>query len=239
MDLPVGAAPSPRCRAGRPGNRVCRPLQCRQIKLINALTGRQALARTSNTPGRTQELIFFGGASAGPRRYAGLRLCRGGEEQDRGLDEAHSRLSARPRHARPRLCPDRRAPRLEDRRQAMLDTLGQAAVSHEIVLTKCDQVGEADSAERSAAVREGDAQAAGGLSRSRRHVVAHRRRDSASARGDHTAVERAEVSRPKLKSTAARLRQTVRRPISTFRRMAEPAKRLRPRSVIPTRPSGP
>src|SRR6187402_1383754 len=29
--------------------------------LINALTGRRALARTSNTPGRTQELIFFPG----------------------------------------------------------------------------------------------------------------------------------------------------------------------------------
>src|SRR5258708_16098157 len=27
--------------------------------LINALTGRSALARTSHTPGRTQELIFF------------------------------------------------------------------------------------------------------------------------------------------------------------------------------------
>src|SRR3954469_23559397 len=29
--------------------------------LINALTGRHALARTSHTPGRTQELIFFTG----------------------------------------------------------------------------------------------------------------------------------------------------------------------------------
>ena len=29
--------------------------------LINALTGRNALARTSHTPGRTQELIFFEG----------------------------------------------------------------------------------------------------------------------------------------------------------------------------------
>src|SRR4030095_13112596 len=29
--------------------------------LINALTGRNALARTSHTPGRTQELIFFSG----------------------------------------------------------------------------------------------------------------------------------------------------------------------------------
>ena len=37
--------------------------------LINALTGRNALARTSHTPGRTQELIFF----EGPDK-AGLRL---------------------------------------------------------------------------------------------------------------------------------------------------------------------
>src|ERR1041385_7376754 len=29
--------------------------------LINALTNRNALARTSHTPGRTQELIFFAG----------------------------------------------------------------------------------------------------------------------------------------------------------------------------------
>ena len=32
--------------------------------LINALTGRNALARTSHTPGRTQELIFFDGPAA-------------------------------------------------------------------------------------------------------------------------------------------------------------------------------
>ena len=31
--------------------------------LINALTGRRALARISHTPGRTQELIFFTGPS--------------------------------------------------------------------------------------------------------------------------------------------------------------------------------
>ena len=37
--------------------------------LINALTGRNALARTSHTPGRTQELIFF----EGPDK-SGLRL---------------------------------------------------------------------------------------------------------------------------------------------------------------------
>src|SRR6185503_6092543 len=32
--------------------------------LINALTGRKALARTSHTPGRTQELIFFAASPA-------------------------------------------------------------------------------------------------------------------------------------------------------------------------------
>src|SRR2546425_9151961 len=31
--------------------------------LINALTGRHALARISHTPGRTQELIFFAGGA--------------------------------------------------------------------------------------------------------------------------------------------------------------------------------
>src|SRR5471032_3495032 len=31
--------------------------------LVNALTNRKALARTSRTPGRTQELIFFTGGS--------------------------------------------------------------------------------------------------------------------------------------------------------------------------------
>src|SRR6516225_133727 len=34
--------------------------------LINALTNRHALARTSNTPGRTQELIFFTGGGPLP-----------------------------------------------------------------------------------------------------------------------------------------------------------------------------
>ena len=36
--------------------------------LLNALTGRKALARTSNTPGRTQQLNFFEVAGHGPAR---------------------------------------------------------------------------------------------------------------------------------------------------------------------------
>jgi GTP-binding protein len=42
---------------------------------------------------------------------------------------------------------------LKDADAAILDTLGQAAVSHEIVLTKCDQVSAAVLAERTAALK--------------------------------------------------------------------------------------
>ena len=55
--------------------------------LINALAGRNALARTSHTPGRTQELIFFSaGARLTPRRHAGLRLRAGAQGEGRRLD---------------------------------------------------------------------------------------------------------------------------------------------------------
>src|ERR1043166_6495553 len=40
--------------------------------LINALTGRKALARTSNTPGRTQELIYFAAGADTPLRLVDM-----------------------------------------------------------------------------------------------------------------------------------------------------------------------
>ena len=70
--------------------------------LINALTGRNALARTSHTPGRTQELIFFEGPErtrlpAG--RHARLRLRLGAEGQGRVLDRADPQIPAGPQQA--------------------------------------------------------------------------------------------------------------------------------------------
>ena len=58
--------------------------------LINALVGHHGLARTSNTPGRTQELNFFEvpHACAVPGRHAGLRLRQGAQGQGRCLDAA-------------------------------------------------------------------------------------------------------------------------------------------------------
>jgi GTP-binding protein len=117
--------------------------------LINALTGRKALARTSNTPGRTQELIFFAGmsplvlvdlpgygyaAAAKSKVTAWTRLIRDYLHGRATLGRVYVLIDAR--HG------------LKTADAAILDTLGKAAVSHEIVLTKSDQVGEADLAAR-------------------------------------------------------------------------------------------
>jgi len=112
--------------------------------LINALTGRRALARTSNTPGRTQELVFFGSsvplvlvdlpgygfaAAAKGKVAAWTRLI-------------HDYLRGRAALARVYVLIDARHG-LKATDDAILDTLSQAAVSHQIVLTKSDEVSAA------------------------------------------------------------------------------------------------
>ena len=122
--------------------------------LINALTGRKALARTSNTPGRTQELIFFRStdrlvlvdmpgygyaATAKSKVAAWTRLI-------------HDYLRGRATLARVYVLIDARHG-LKETDDGILDALGKAAVSHEIVLTKCDQVDETELGERIEAVK--------------------------------------------------------------------------------------
>jgi GTP-binding protein len=122
--------------------------------LINALTGRRALARTSNTPGRTQELIFF----RGPDRLVLVDLPGYGyaaaakSKVTAWTRLIHDYLHGRSALARVYLLVDARHG-LKTVDEAILDTLGQAAVSHEVVLTKCDQVSEAELAERSEFVK--------------------------------------------------------------------------------------
>ncbi len=117
--------------------------------LINALTGRRTLARTSNTPGRTQELIFFGG----PHRLVLVDMPGYGYAATaRSKVAAWTTLIAdylrgRATLARVYVLIDARHG-LKATDDAILDTLGQAAVSHEIVLTKCDQVAAAALTER-------------------------------------------------------------------------------------------
>jgi GTP-binding protein len=122
--------------------------------LINALTGRKGLARTSNTPGRTQELIFFGG----PDRLVLVDMPGYGYAATAKTKVAswtrliHDYLRGRATLARVYVLIDARHG-LKDTDDSILDTLGKAAVSHEIVLTKCDQISDAELSERVEAVK--------------------------------------------------------------------------------------
>jgi GTP-binding protein len=111
--------------------------------LINALTGRNNLARTSNTPGRTQELIFF----EGPDR-AGLRLvdmpgygyaAAPKSKVQSWTELIHKFLLGRASLARVYVLIDARHG-LKDVDLDVLKTLNRSAVSYQIVLTKADQV---------------------------------------------------------------------------------------------------
>jgi GTP-binding protein len=111
--------------------------------LINALTGRNALARTSATPGRTQELIFFQGPEG-----TGLRLV---DMPGYGYASApkakvaswtaliHQYLKGRSNLARVYVLIDARHG-LKEVDFDVFKTLDRAAVSYHIVLTKADQI---------------------------------------------------------------------------------------------------
>jgi GTP-binding protein len=113
--------------------------------LINALTGRRSLARTSNTPGRTQELIFFRGA--GPLVLVDLPgygyAAAAKSKVTAWTRLIHDFLQGRAVLGRVYVLIDARHG-LKSADDIILDTLGKAAVSHQIILTKCDQVEAAD-----------------------------------------------------------------------------------------------
>ncbi|MBB1090387.1 ribosome biogenesis GTP-binding protein YihA/YsxC [Rhodopseudomonas pseudopalustris] len=124
--------------------------------LINALTGRNALARTSNTPGRTQELIFFDGP-----KDAGLRLVDMPGYGYAAASKAkvaswtsliHRFLQGRATLARVYVLIDGRHG-LKDVDLDILKTLDKSAVSYQIVFTKADQVKAAELEQRIAATK--------------------------------------------------------------------------------------
>jgi len=113
--------------------------------LINALTGRKALARTSNTPGRTQELIFFGASNSLTLvDLPGYGYAAAGKSKVAAWTRLiHDYLRGRAALGRVYVLIDaRHGVKAVD--ETMLNELGKAAVSHQIVLTKCDQVSETD-----------------------------------------------------------------------------------------------
>jgi GTP-binding protein len=113
--------------------------------LINALTGRNALARTSHTPGRTQELIFFAGGD-GPvlvdmPGYGYAAASKAKVAAWTGL--IHAFLLGRASLARVYLLVDARHG-LKESDVETLKTIDKAAVSCQVVLTKADRLKAAD-----------------------------------------------------------------------------------------------
>jgi GTP-binding protein len=113
--------------------------------LINALTGRRALARISHTPGRTQELIFF----SGPSRLTlvdmpGYGYAAAAKTKIKAWTELiHAFLFGRANLARVYLLIDaRHGLKLTD--AEVLKTLDKAAVNYQVVLTKADAARQAD-----------------------------------------------------------------------------------------------
>jgi GTP-binding protein len=122
--------------------------------LINALTGRKALARTSNTPGRTQELIFFGssGTAAGNRLVLvdmpGYGYAAAAKHKINAWTRLiHDFLRGRATLLRVYLLIDARHG-LMAADEEILAALDEAAVSYQIVLTKSDRVKPTELAER-------------------------------------------------------------------------------------------
>ncbi|MEC7000017.1 GTP-binding protein [Brucella abortus] len=118
--------------------------------LINALVGKKGLARTSNTPGRTQELNYFvpdgysgengDSAAARPCRYAGLWLCRSTESAGGCLTRlVFDYLRGRTTLKRVYVLIDARHG-IKKNDAEVLDLLDKAAVSYQIVLTKIDKI---------------------------------------------------------------------------------------------------
>jgi GTP-binding protein len=124
--------------------------------LVNALTGRKTLARTSHTPGRTQELNFFelgsaSGAVSAPGTgkltmvdMPGYGYAAVGKAKVAAWTELiHAYLRGRANLARVFVLIDARHG-LKDADIAVLDGLDKAAVSYQIVLTKADELKAAE-----------------------------------------------------------------------------------------------
>jgi GTP-binding protein len=113
--------------------------------LVNALTGRKTMARTSNTPGRTQEVIFF---DLGGRLmlvdlpgYGYAKVSKA--KQAIWTDTLFAYLRGRPTLQRVSMLIDGRHGLKELDTEAM-DLLDRAALSYQVVLTKADKVKPAE-----------------------------------------------------------------------------------------------
>ena len=122
--------------------------------LINGMTGRKALARTSHTPGRTQELIYFrGGGALTLVDMPGYGYAEAPKDKVKAWTALiHAYLRGRANLARVYVLIDGRHG-LKDADAPVLDSLDEAAVSYAVVLTKADQVKADELGERTDAIK--------------------------------------------------------------------------------------
>src|ERR1700722_8205748 len=117
--------------------------------LINALTGRKALARTSRTPGRTQQLVSFAAPAdlvlVDMPGYGYAAASKAKIKAWTALIDAY--LAGRANLARVYVLIDGRHG-LKPTDDNILATLDRAAVNYQLVLTKADAVGNAELAGR-------------------------------------------------------------------------------------------
>ncbi|AXY21299.1 putative GTP-binding protein EngB [Komagataeibacter saccharivorans] len=107
--------------------------------LINALTGRRALARASSEPGRTKQLNFFELADrltlVDMPGYGFAKAAKAVKEDWQGM--MFSYLRGRPTLRRVVLLLDSRV-EVKASDQEIMKMLDRAAVTFQVVLTKCD-----------------------------------------------------------------------------------------------------
>ena len=121
--------------------------------LVNALTGRRTLARASSEPGRTRQLNFFNLANrlmlVDMPGYGYARVARSVKEdwQDMMFDY----LRGRPVLRRVVVLLDARI-ELKAHDKEVMELLDRAAVSFQVVLTKCDDVAPTKLARKQAEV---------------------------------------------------------------------------------------
>ena len=114
--------------------------------LINALTGTKDLARTSNTPGRTQELNIFEAEST-PLRIVdmpGYGFAQAPKPKVEAWTKLiHKYLTGRPNLRRVYVLVDgRHGPKAHD--LSVMNELDKSAVSYQVVLTKADKPSAAE-----------------------------------------------------------------------------------------------
>ncbi|MGK9170398.1 ribosome biogenesis GTP-binding protein YihA/YsxC [Inquilinus limosus] len=113
--------------------------------LVNALTGRKTLARTSHTPGRTQQLNFFDlGGRLALVDLPGYGYAKVSKSLVQGwTDTLKGYLRGRPTLRRALVLIDGRHG-IKDSDEEILKLLDETAVATQVVLTKMDKVGKGE-----------------------------------------------------------------------------------------------